>query len=282
MVKKKLLLFGVLAFGPIAGASNQTFIFSGTQGPVSTTITNPYNGTIAVLSGTYNVNQAVYTGTGTGNTLLLTNATDLITLDSALTGHTPNVQTVVDIQSIFTGNGDDFVDLASANFILPAGLTIFGGSGTETIWTNSAATTVNAGSGNTTILAGAGNDILNGGTGADNITGGAGTDTVISGGGDDFIVGGPGDLVNGGTGTDTLVLELTAAQRQADSTDIAAAQSFITANFNTASSTGPQYTFTSPDLSGLTFSNVESLVVPEPSALSLLVCAAAALSRRRR
>jgi Ca2+-binding RTX toxin-like protein len=223
----------------------------------------------------------------------MTNSSDLLTLDSALAGHTPNVQTLVDVDNrVVTGNGADFLDLASANFTLPAGLTIFGGTGSptmgstgnETIWTNSNATTVTAGTANTTVLGGAGNDIINGGTGNDTIDGEGGANTIASGAGDDTIYGNPGDTINGGVGNDTLILKLTATQAQNDAADLAAAQAFIAANSNSSSSSGPTYTFTSADLAGLTFSNIESLQVPnapEPACLSLLGLAALGLLRRR-
>jgi Ca2+-binding RTX toxin-like protein len=142
----------------------------------------------------------------------MTNSTDLLTLESGQSGHLPNTQTVVNIQRIITGNGNDFVDLASTSFVLSA-ISIFGGSGNETIWTNSGDTTLITGNGNNTIRGGPGNDILSAGTGIDSILGGAGNDAINSGGNDDTIDGGPGNdslsgagghnLIDGGTGADT-------------------------------------------------------------------------------
>jgi Ca2+-binding RTX toxin-like protein len=281
-MKKLLLILGVAIFPAIANAANQTFIFSGTMQSVSTTLTNPYSLATLAVSGMYNVNNGIYAGQGTGNQLLMTNSSDFITLDS---GGVPNVQTVSGVQRIVTGNGNDIVDMASANFTLPA-ITIFGGTGNQTIWANSGDTTINAGPGTNTLCGGPGNDTINGGTGNDTIDGGTGNNTVNSGGGDDSLTYnalkdvGTTDIFNGGTGTDTLVLQLTAAEGVSDAADIAAAQAFITANYDPTSSTGPTYTFSSFDL---TFSNVESLdvqIAPEPSALCLIGAAVAGLGMR--
>ena len=113
VIKEILCVFVVFAFLPIANASNQTFMYQGTLQSVSTTLTNPYDSASVVVSGTFNVNNATYTGQGSGNTLLMTNSSDFLTLDS---GGTPNVQTVVDVQRIITGNGNDILDMASATF----------------------------------------------------------------------------------------------------------------------------------------------------------------------
>ena len=81
------------------------------------------------------------------------------------------------------------------------------------------------GSGNDTLAGGAGNDTLIGGRGADNLNGGAGNDTlnsifdqddgaadVLAGGaGNDTIYCGYGDSVDGGSGTDTLNIDLRGA-----------------------------------------------------------------------
>src|SRR3982750_1920553 len=143
--------------------SNQTFIFQGTLQQINQTVTNPYYGGAFTLKGIYNVNTGTYNGTGTGNTLLMTNATDaMFVLDSS------NHQTISDIQRIITGNGNDFLDLASTTVNL-GDITIFGGPGNETIWDGSGNDTINAGSGNPNIVGGPGNDIINGGTGNDTI-----------------------------------------------------------------------------------------------------------------
>jgi Ca2+-binding RTX toxin-like protein len=288
-VKKNLLLFAVLAFPAIAGAANQTFLFQGTLTAVSpTTLTNPYDGATATLSGIYNVNVGIYNGQGTGNTVLMTNSTDLLTLDSAGSGHLPNVQTVNDVQRIVTGNGDDFLDLASANFTLPA-ITIFGGTGRETIWANSGDTIINAGTGNTTIRGGPGNDIIYGGTGMDTIDGGSGTDTINSGGGDDTIGGGPGtdslsgngghNIIDGGTGTDTYTTG-SASPMSSYSITRSGPVSFTIAALDSSSV---------DQLSNVEFAqfsdqtlDLSTVPAPEPTSLSFIACGIAALSLRRR
>src|SRR5262249_55131004 len=141
---------------------DQVFVFSGTMTALTNdTITNPYDSATATLNGTYNINNSTYTGQGTGNTVLMTNSADFLTLDSALAGHTPNVQTLVDIDfRVVTGNGNDFVDLASANFTM-AGVNIIGGSGNEIIWANAGDDTITSGGGTDIIDAGPGNDLIN-------------------------------------------------------------------------------------------------------------------------
>jgi hypothetical protein len=159
-MKKVLLILSAAVFPAIANAANQVFMFSGTTQSVSTTLTNPYSLAAVAVSGMYNVNNSTYAGQGTGNTLLMTNASDFITLDS---GGMPNVQTVSDVQRIVTGNGNDIVDMASSNFTL-GDLDIYGGVGNDLIWGN------------------AGNDTFNiniDSTGESTIDGGPGVDTVV-------------------------------------------------------------------------------------------------------
>jgi len=234
----------------MARASNQTLMYSGTTGPVSTTLTNPYDSTLATLSGTYSINNSTYTGTGTGNSLFMSNSTEFITLDSATTGHSPNVQTVVDVQRILTGNGDDVVDMASANFTLP-GTVIDLGSGNEIIWANSGDDTISAGSGNDTINAGPGNDTIDAGLKTDAIEGGTGTDTAVF-----FSPESAYTITRTGPATFT----------------IAGTSNTIVANLSDVEFA--QFSDQTLDLS--------TVPAPEPTALTLLAIPALALSRHRK
>jgi Ca2+-binding RTX toxin-like protein len=238
---------GVIACAAIANASNQTFIFQGTFTAISTTITNPYDSSTASFTGTYNLNTATYSGQGSGNTLLMTNAADFITLDS---GGSPNVQTVVNVQRIITGNGNDVLDMASANFSLP-GTSIFGGSGNELIWAN---------------------------VGGDTISLGNGTDLVDAGPGDDLIKIDVGhDTIEGGTGTDTAAFVLTESSytitRTGQTTFTITGLSDTTVA-NLSNVEFAQFTDQTLDLSTVPF--------PEPSGLALVVYGIGVLGARRR
>ena len=87
--------------------------------------------------------------------------------------------------------------------------------------------TLNGTDGSDILLGLGGNDVLNGGGGTDLLMGGGGNDTLNGGSGSDIVSGDGGndtlvykmaenvssiDLYNGGSGTDTLRLELTAAE----------------------------------------------------------------------
>ena len=73
--------------------------------------------------------------------------------------------------------------------------------------------------GNDTLLGGTGADTLNGGDGNDDLTGGLGNDTVSGGAGNDIIrytFGDRIDNIDGGTGTDTLIIAGTTANETLD------------------------------------------------------------------
>ncbi len=57
------------------------------------------------------------------------------------------------------------------------------------------------------LSGGGGNDVLFGGTGDDRLIGGAGADTLKAGAGDDTVVAEADDVVEGGSGRDTLILD---------------------------------------------------------------------------
>ncbi len=178
MLRKVLPFLSVFALPFSAHASNQVYLFQGAQQSVSETLTNPYSLDTISVNGTYNVNVGTYTGTGSLNTLLMTNNTDLLTLDLG------GVQALSNIQQLVTGDGDDIVDLASANFSL-GNVIVFGGSGNQTIWLSAGNDTINLGQGNDIVNAGPGNDYISVGSPAgyhDIIDGGSGVNTAAFGG----------------------------------------------------------------------------------------------------
>jgi Ca2+-binding RTX toxin-like protein len=88
--------------------------------------------------------------------------------------------------------------------------TITGSAGDDTL-IGDTSSTIDGGAGADTITGGTGNDTLTGGDGNDTITTDTGNDTVVAGAGDDIVVLSDGDataldVVNGGDGTDTLVM----------------------------------------------------------------------------
>ena len=96
-------------------------------------------------------------------------------------------------------------------------------SGDDTLTGTAASETFNAGDGNDVIHAGDGNDQLLGGAGNDQLYGEGGNDYLDGGSGQNIVSGGAGDdtihhvlglgldQIDGGTGTNTLSLDLTAA-----------------------------------------------------------------------
>ena len=75
------------------------------------------------------------------------------------------------------------------------GDTVDAGAGNDTVYGGGGADTLRGGAGNDAIYAGAGNDMLYGDSGADTLSGGGGNDTFYA----DFS-----DIVDGGSGSDTL------------------------------------------------------------------------------
>jgi Ca2+-binding RTX toxin-like protein len=126
----------------------------------------------------------------------------------------------IDIETIIGGGGNDFI---SAGAILNP-VSIFGGSGRDTIIGGARADTIHGGPGNDKIQGDEGNDYLNGDGGRDKVFGGDGTDTLNGGGPDpkflpiptpqptdqDTTGGGSDgevDTLDGGTGNDTAIFD---------------------------------------------------------------------------
>lgn len=131
---------------------------------------------------------------------------------------------------INSGNGDDLIDAGSGNDTVNAGNgddTVDGGIGNDTLNGGNGLDTLFGGEGNDLLDGGNGNDALYGGIGNDTLYGGVGNDTMNGGSGNDHLYGGNGDdvavyvasenvgstdIYEGGSGQDTLRLELTGAE----------------------------------------------------------------------
>ena len=115
---------------------------------------------------------------------------------------------------------------------------------------------LNGGSGDDTILGQLGDDTLKGGSGNDFLDGGVGRDHVDGDSGDDvgLFVGGENggrvDWYDGGTGSDTLVISLTAAQFTDAGilADLIALNQFITDNADASTDSGAKQTAESATL----------------------------------
>jgi Ca2+-binding RTX toxin-like protein len=89
---------------------------------------------------------------------------------------------IAQINEIRAGAGDDIVDLTSQRFVYVGdGLTVYGGSGDDTIWATSGDNHLFGDAGNDRLVGGSGNDIIVGGIGNDSMHGGGGADTFCFG-----------------------------------------------------------------------------------------------------
>jgi Bacterial Ig domain/RTX calcium-binding nonapeptide repeat (4 copies) len=249
----------VLRAADVTGTNNNDLLFFlGIVESRNTTLTNPYSGETVGINNLYNVNTVKYDGLGGTDTLLMTNIGDALFLENDA-----GEQTLFSIERVIAGDGNDVVNLASTRFTLGDTL-IDGGLSDDILWGNSGNDTINGGQGNDRIDGGPGDDTISGGDNDDTLDGGAGSDIVHGDAGNDLLVYTPSqnlgntDAYDGGTGIDTLVLRLTAAQDDAYAADIVAARAFIAAHYDDTSSMGPGYTFSS---FGLTVSNIEAIEV---------------------
>ncbi len=141
------------------------------------------------------------TGAGSVNLGSVDNAATVINA-SALGGGVTVTAGVA--SSITGGQGVDNITGSAGND------TIYGGTGNDVIVANGGNDTVYGDDGDDNINATSGNNVIFGGLGADTITLGTGFDAVNAGDGNDRIIAGNNldglDLVNGGAGFDTLVV----------------------------------------------------------------------------
>ena len=121
------------------------------------------------------------------------------------------------------GTGDDVLEGGSGNDTLLGGAgkdRLYGGTGDDVLDGGEGDDKLNGGSGNDTLLGGAGNDWLDGGTGNDLLLGGAGDDLLQGRRGDDVLDGGAGsDSVYGNSGNDLLVYNVAQNAGAADRYD---------------------------------------------------------------
>lgn len=168
----------------VLGTNGNNFLtMQGSTQTVNQSVANPYSGETLSFNGSYFVNQAVYDGLNGTDFLLATNASDWLSLNDGL-----GAPTLLSIETVFMGDGDDFANLADPLIQLPD-QTLDGGAGNDVLWANSGRDTVNARDGNDILNAGPGNDRLNGmngddlfvlflGAGMDTVNGGDGVDTI--------------------------------------------------------------------------------------------------------
>ena len=113
---------------------------------------------------------------------------------------------------------------------------------------------LDGGAGNDTLFGQGGNDVLTGGSGDDHVDGGTGDDTGIYDLRDNA---GATDFYEGGQGTDTIILRMTAGQFATYQSEIEAYEDFVTANYDITSQDGPYFTFSF----GLTLGDWENVVI---------------------
>ena len=127
----------------------------------------------------------------------------VVTINGQEIGLAPDQASRLEIDA---GPGRDIITVQTAEGVVnPAGVTVHGGPGDDSIVGGSGDDTLLGGQGRDYLDGGAGNDILDGGRGKDTIYGGPGDDEVSGGSGDDYLDGGSGDdTLMGGRGDDFL------------------------------------------------------------------------------
>lgn len=123
----------------------------------------------------------------------------------------PNFDTLISIESFFSGNGADTLTGSAAANVLHGG----GGSdvlnglnGDDRLYGAAGDDRINGGNHKDTLYGGADDDELLGGSGNDALYGQDGKDDLEGGSGEDFLDGGKGfDKINGGAGEDTVTYE---------------------------------------------------------------------------
>jgi len=143
------------------------------------------------IDGLNRFNDVINSGDGT-DVLNLTIGNDALFIDDVYSNHhrdayltnteqgVDSIARVFNLEVINAGNGNDIVDLTSANFVLNTGVTINGEAGDDVLWGSNGDDIINGGSGNDTIFGGSGNDNLTGGDGNDifQFTATAGSDVI--------------------------------------------------------------------------------------------------------
>ncbi|PZQ47054.1 MAG: hypothetical protein DI551_04030 [Micavibrio aeruginosavorus] len=173
-----------MAYTIVTGTSGNNFMnFVGVTGFYSQTLVNPYSGYTITITGTKNVNNAIYDGLG-GNSdrLTMTTQGDVLTLSDA-----SGTLMVKNVEIFVSGDDGDVIILADS-FYNYGNTSISGGNGDDLLWANNGNDTVFGNGGDDIMDGGGGNDILFGGEGNDYLDGGAGIDSLFAGAGDDTLV----------------------------------------------------------------------------------------------
>jgi Ca2+-binding RTX toxin-like protein len=109
--------------------------------------------------------------------------------------------------AVFLGRGDDTFHASADVALADEALSVYGGSGDDSITGGPGNDILSGGAGNDTISGGDGADLILGGRGNDFADGNRGNDTELMGAGQDIAEWDPGegsDVVDGGAGTDAL------------------------------------------------------------------------------
>lgn len=127
----------------------------------------------------------IFDGGAGVDTLLGTGGADAILRFDSLTAPLGASERIIGIEVIDAGGGSDLVDLTGPTSY--GSVTVYGGGGSDVIWSSG------------------GDDLLYGGSGYDRIDGGGGNDYIAGGGGGDWLSGGAGnDILEGDSGADWL------------------------------------------------------------------------------
>jgi Ca2+-binding RTX toxin-like protein len=148
-------------------------------------------GEIAVIAGKTRFSDAVVGGED-ADRVVLTDAADAFFLHDSYSAHYDGLLLQADFQgrltaarlaqveTIAAGDGDDVVDLTSANFLV-GNIVIDGGAGNDTLWGSAGADLLHGGTGDDVLFGGGGDDLLRGGAGSDGFqfaAQGGGADTI--------------------------------------------------------------------------------------------------------
>ncbi|MGB4107438.1 MAG: calcium-binding protein [Alphaproteobacteria bacterium] len=145
------------------------------------TLVNPYSGEEIYIDDYMNVNNDIYNGYGSVDSLTMTGYGDAVFLVNVL-----HQQMIHSVEVFVAGAGGDIIHMADDE-IETDDLIMFGSGGDDILWAN------------------VGNDIVSGAQGQDRIDGGPGQDTLHGDEGNDAVNGGDGnDIIRGGIGNDIL------------------------------------------------------------------------------
>ncbi|MCB4820732.1 calcium-binding protein [Roseicella aerolata] len=172
--------------------------------------------------------------------------------------------------TLYGGDGRDSLDGSSGHDLL------YGEAGNDTILGGDGNDTIDGGAEADILMGGAGDDQVAGGAGHDTLEGNAGADTVAGGEGDDLVKQSPAaapasglDLLDGGEGFDTLLVNLTGTQWL--DAGIQADLSGLSGHFAGPTSDSESYIATALRLSAIRFEALTVLVdgVSAPTGITL-------------